>query len=83
MSSHNYLLLCLSATILLIGLFSTGSQAIHCTEDYCDGKTCPEVTEETCKTKSEYPGQYRFEKKGGVCACCPTCIKVIRMLEFC
>lgn len=66
----------------MISLLSHESQAILCTEDYCNGKTCPEVTEETCKTKSDYPGQYRFEKKGGVCACCPTCIKVIRMCEI-
>ncbi|PRD21789.1 UNVERIFIED_CONTAM: hypothetical protein NCL1_50835 [Trichonephila clavipes] len=51
--------------LVIVGIVVT--EAIVCTENFCDMVRCKQVTKDDC-TENEV-----FVKKGGICGCCDAC----------
>lgn len=59
-------------SIVLLATLMVLASAIVCKKDTCSKIKCKEVDEKQCSSNGD-----EYTKRGGVCGCCPMCIKLL------
>lgn len=59
-------------SIVLLATLMVLASAIVCKKDTCSKIKCKEVDEKQCSSNGD-----EYTERGGVCGCCPMCIKLL------